>query len=229
MILIKPHQDKVFIGLDLAWGEKNASGFAVLDEKGKLLEYDLLFNLEAIRQRIHVYKNDFDVYLGVDAPLYVENESGNRQIEKEFCKDFSQYKISMLPVNRKIMTKYTKVPRGEALRLSVQIQNLYEVYPHSTIAVLFNNYKILPYKRKTGRKKVDIIKALSRYQNFLKSVVLADTFLDYNLKTYNSKQLKDYEDILDAVTAAYTLLYCQNCAEKCKKYRDKEAVFITPI
>jgi predicted RNase H-like nuclease len=42
MTLTKPHHvKKVYIGIDLAWGEKNASGFAVLDEDAKLLEYAL--------------------------------------------------------------------------------------------------------------------------------------------------------------------------------------------
>jgi len=221
--------DKIFIGVDLAWGETNGSGFAVLDEKGKLLEYALLFSIDEIKKRINVYTKRFDVYLGVDAPLYVENESGNRQIEKDFCKDFTQYKISMLPVNKKIMRKYTKVPRGELLRKSVELKRIYEVYPHATIAVVFNDYKILPYKRKTGRKKEDIIQALMRYQDFLKTVVVEDTLLNYELYTYSSKELKKYEDILDAVTSAYTLLYCKNNRNRCKMYTDHEAIFITPV
>lgn len=135
----------------------------------------------------------------------------------------------MLPVNKKIMSKYSTVPRGEHLRESLPLVSMFEVYPHSTIAVLFNNYMILPYKQKSGRSKENIIKALEKYQNFLKSVLVKDDFLETKLDGLTFKKLKVHEDVLDAIISAYTLLYCQNNREKCKEYRDKEALFITPV
>jgi len=135
----------------------------------------------------------------------------------------------MFPVNKKIMSKFSEVPRGKVLREHLDLEHMYEVYPHSSIAVLFNNYKILPYKQKSGRKKEDITKELTKYQTFLNAVVLSDSFFDYNLDGNTFKQLKDYEDVLDAITSAYTLLYCQSYKGKCKKYKDKNVIFITPV
>jgi len=231
MISIKPLLvKKVYIGIDLAWGDKNASGFAVLDEGAKLLETTLLFSLDEILNKIIFYAQNYELIIGVDAPLSVENESGNREIEKAFLKDFAKHKIGMLPVNRKIMSKYTKIPRGEQLREALPLEDMCEVYPHSTIAVLFNNYTILPYKQKSGRTKEDIVNALKKYQSFLKSVVSdEENILQTPLKDLTFKVLKAHEDILDAITSAYTLLYCQKNRDKCKEYRDKKALFITPI
>jgi predicted RNase H-like nuclease len=136
----------------------------------------------------------------------------------------------MLPVNRKIMSKYSAIPRGEQLRKHLSSVRMFEVYPHSTIAVLFNNYTILPYKQKSGRTKKDIIEALQKYQGFLKSVLIENLFLETALDEGQTfKKLKAHEDVLDAIISAYTLLYCQNNQNKCKQYRDKEALFITPI
>jgi len=200
-----------------------------LDEASKLIEHALVFSLTELIERVSFYAQSFEVYLGVDAPLSVPNETGNRQIEKDVQKDFAKYKISMLPVNKKIMSKFSAVPRGEVLREHLDLEHMYEVYPHSSIAVLFNDYKILPYKQKSGRKKEVIIKALRKYKTFLKAVVVTDAFFDYNLDGNTFKQLKDYEDVLDAITSAYTLLYCYLSKGKCKEYKDENVVFITPI
>ena len=79
MISTKPHLAKVFIGIDLAWGDKNASGFAVLDENATLLEYQLLFSLDDIISTVQCYVKKYEVYVGVDAPMWIENEHGNRE------------------------------------------------------------------------------------------------------------------------------------------------------
>ena len=232
MTSTKPHRAKVFIGIDLAWGGKNASGFAVLDEQAKLLEHALLFCLNDIVHEVQKYINEYNVFIGVDAPLLVENESGNRAIEKAFLRDFSKYKIGMLPVNRKIMCKYSAIPRGEALRKKLEPfideDNLYEVYPHSTLAVLFNNNTILPYKRKTGRSLEMVKEALQRYQGFLKKVITRDELFECNLVEMKGKPLKNYEDRLDAITCAYTLVYFSKHKQKCKVYTEAKARFITP-
>jgi len=107
--------NNIYIGIDLAWGEKNLSGFCALHvEKNrlKILEVKLLKSIEDILLEIQKYK-DSKVFIGVDAPLVVPNETGNREIEKKFNKDFAKYKISMLPANRKILTKYSPNIRSE--------------------------------------------------------------------------------------------------------------------
>lgn len=96
-------KDSLYIGIDLAWGEKNPSGFCVAspsNNKLKILDAKLLYTIDEIIDEILKYK-DHKLYIGIDAPLVVPNESGNREIEKQFNKDFAKYKISMLPANKK--------------------------------------------------------------------------------------------------------------------------------
>lgn len=231
---------EIFIGTDLAWGSKNLSGFCVLEKnlnKLQILEIKLLKSIDEIIEHILNYK-DYKIYLGIDAPLVIPNETGNREIEKNFNKDFSKYKISMLPVNRTIMTKYDSNIRSEELykkllengfeRNYENQKTVFEVYTHSTIAVCFNNYKILPYKRKKGRDTEFIKEQLLVYKKYLLGEIDTHEILEKNISNLRGQKLKDYEDMLDAITCAYTMYFCKN-----KPYKiytlDGNNTFITPI
>lgn len=234
--------NEIFIGIDLAWGEKNLSGFCALQkcadsEKLKIIEIKLLKYTEEILRLIQNYKDD-SVYVGIDAPLVIPNDSGNRDIEKNFNKDFCKYKISMLPVNRKIMSKYSQNIRSEELYKLLAMngfvrdyesdKTVFEVYPHSTIAVCFNNMKILPYKRKKGRDTEFIKRELLTYKNYLLSVIGTHPILEIDVDELKGQRLKDYEDMLDSITCAYTMFYCKY--NRCKQYSvDGIDTFITPI
>lgn len=234
------NKKEVFIGIDLAWGEKNLSGFCVLtpeDDKLKIIDIKLLKSIDEMVEEIKKY-SDHKVYVGVDAPLVITNEENNRTIEKEFNKDFSKYKISMLPVNRKIMTKYSPTIRSEVLYTKLNelgfkrdyesSKVIFEIYTHSTISVCFNEYKILPYKRKKGRNTEFIKEHLAVYKKYLLSVVHEHIFFDTELKLLKGSKLKDYEDILDAITCAYAMHFCKN--NKCKFYKvDGIDTLVTPI
>ena len=81
-----------FIGIDLAWGDKNPSGFSVItkmSKKLKIVESKLLYSIDDIVQEIQKYCDD-EVFIGVDAPLVIPNETGNREIEKAFNRDFAK-------------------------------------------------------------------------------------------------------------------------------------------
>jgi len=231
---------EVYIGIDLAWGEKNSSGFCVLtplDNTLKILEIKLLHTLDEITDEIKKYLAH-QVYVGVDAPLLVPNETGNREIEKAFNKDFSKYKISMLPVNRKLLTKFSPNIRSEVLYQKLSSLGfkrdfkakkvLFEIYPHATIALCFNDNKILPYKRKKGRDTLFIKEQLKIYQSYLQFVCKEDSLFEQNIDMLKGKSLKDYEDKLDAFTSAYTLFYCKNKSHKIYKLNNVDT-FITPI
>ena len=231
---------QIFIGIDLAWGEKNPSGFCALElreDKLYVKEIKLLQSLDDIIKNVELYSND-KVYVGVDAPLLIPNESGNREIEKNFNKDFAKYKIAMLPVNRKLLSAYSPTIRSEELYKKLSQLGfkrdyswnkvVFEVYPHSTIAVCFNDYKILPYKRKKGRSVAFVKKQLAIYKNRLLGVIQKDVFFDVNVEELKGKSLKSYEDQLDAITSAYTLYHCQK--NRAKLYQlDGVDAFVTPI
>ena len=212
---------EIYIGIDLAWGDKNLSGFAVLcfsEGELKLLDIKLLHSLDAVIQEIEKY-DLHNVYIGVDAPLLIPNESGNREIEKNFNRDFSKYKIAMLPVNRKLLSKYSQNIRSEELYLHLSKlgykrdfaskKTIFEVYPHSTIAVCFNEYKILPYKRKKGRNSEFLCEQLEIYKSYLNSVISNHSLFQTDTSILKGASMKDFEDKLDAVVSAYTLYFCK--------------------
>lgn len=238
MIKIK----RFFIGIDLAWGETNPSALAVLsnDEKPELLECGLYYGIEEMVKLIETYAEKGPVTVGVDAPLKVPNETGNRETEKAFLRDFSRYRIGMLPVNRTLMTRHFGGVKGEVLLERLQAlgfelsldgeRGAAEVYPHATIAVCFNDNRILPYKRKKGRSTEDVKAALAVYQGYLKTALKSHSLLDAPISELKGKSLKEYEDRLDGITAAYTLWFCTRHPDRCKHYAPEgEALFITPI
>lgn len=232
--------NRVFIGIDLAWGEKNLSGFCVLQEsakKLKIIDIKLLKSIDDIVQEIQKYI-DYDVHVGVDAPLVIPNETGNREVEKLFNKDFAKYKISMLPANRRLLTKYSPKIRSEELFLKLQEigfkrdfnhdKSIYEVYTHSTIAMCFNNHEILPYKRKKGRDSNFIKEQLCIYRDYLKKEIHVHEVFKKDISSLKGQGLKDYEDKLDACTCAYSIYYCQNSDARFYQV-DGIDTFVTPI
>ncbi len=232
--------NSVYIGIDLAWGEKNFSGFCVTQQEGnklKILELKLLKSIDEIVQEITKYEA-YKVHIGVDAPLVVPNETGNREIEKDFNKDFAKYKISMLPANKKLLTKYS--PKIRSIELFERLSDLgfqrdfehnkviFEVYTHSTIAMCFNNHQILPYKRKKGRDTDFIKQQLGIYKKYLLQVFKKHKILETELDLLKGQRLKDHEDILDSLTCAYCMWYCRG--NDFAYYQvDGINTFITPV
>lgn len=232
--------NSIYIGIDLAWGEKNFSGFCVSQQEGqklKIIDIKLLKSIDEILQEIQKYK-DFKTYIGVDAPLVVPNETGNREIEKNFNKDFAQYKISMLPANKKLLTKYS--PKIRSIELFEKLSELgykrdyendkviFEVYTHSTIAMCFHNHSILPYKRKKGRSLEFIKEQLGLYKKYLLKEFHSHTIFKEEILSLKGQKVKDYEDMLDSITCAYAMWYCR---DNDAKFYQVEGVntFVTPV
>lgn len=238
--------NKFFIGIDLAWGEKNLSGYCALElstsdktskHKLKILDVKLIKSIDEIIQEIDKYK-EHQVYVGVDAPLVIPNETGNRDIEKNFNKDFSKYKIPMLPANRKILAKYSPNIRSEELYKKLVLKGferdyasdkvVFEVYTHSTIAMLWNNHKILPYKKKKGRDTAFIKEQLCIYTKYLKKAIASHAIFKEDILFLKGQKVKDYEDKLDALTCAYSIYHCMYYDRKFYQV-DNVDTFVTPI
>ena len=207
-----------FIGIDLAWSDNNPSGVALL-ENNKVLFCDTMTGVDSIAKFINNYP---DAIVGIDAPLLIENETGNRDIEKAFLQDFAKHKLGVYPVNKKLLTfngKITSLELVDKIPQNLGI-NLFEVYPHATILQCFHK-SVLPYKRKKGRDTNFIRTQLQLLQNYLNEV-LKNSLKD-DISNLKGSKLKQHEDKLDALVCAYTLYYCfQN---NCKKYGD---IFLVP-
>lgn len=203
-----------YIGVDLAWSDNHLSGVSVIKDN-KVIFCETMDTLEDISQLIQKYP---DAQVGIDAPLYVPNQTGNRNIEKEFLKDYSSKKLGAYPVNRNLLQDKGGLIRSEELvKMIPQTlgEKLFEVYPHATILECFHG-KVLPYKRKKGRDTNFIRTQLNVLQEYLKDVLEGE--FSFDISTLKGKSLKSHEDKLDAIVCAYTLLYCEN--HPCKIYEN---------
>ncbi|KAB7887902.1 DUF429 domain-containing protein [Poseidonibacter ostreae] len=217
---VKNSKFMLYIGIDLAWSENNYSGVTLLDDN-KIIYTGVVSNLNEVITFIKKYP---DAILGVDAPLVVNNKTGNRSIEIEFLKDYSSKKLGVYPVNRNLMLKYSKVIVGEELVKNVPQKlgkELFEVYPHATIMNCFHG-TVLPYKRKKGRNTEYIREQLKILQSYLQEVVEGDFYKD--IDELKGIKLKHYEDMLDSIVCAYTLFYCQK-----NNYKTYENIFKVPL
>ena len=88
-----------FVGLDLAWGERNPTGVAVVDDKGALVNISAQTDDASILAAIRPYVAD-DCVVGIDAPLIVTNPTGNRPCEAALNKDFAKFQAGAHPANQ---------------------------------------------------------------------------------------------------------------------------------
>lgn len=223
-----------FVGIDLAWSNSNLTAVSILkgSKKPKIITHSLLKSNKDIVNFIIEEVKDEKVFIGVDAPLRVLNFDGNRETEKEILRDFAKFKLGVHAVNRKLFLNRFKVIRGEELvkeftKFDILFKKdsqkqIFEVYPHSIILTLFNNYKVLKYKRKKGRTTHFIKSELIKLQKFLKEVVESSDIFDIDINTLKSKELKSYEDILDSLVCAYMAYFYYTFPNKCKFYGNEE-------
>ena len=88
-----------FVGIDLAWSERNPSGVAVIEAGGTLSHAagDLRTN-----QDICDYaglKEGEDAVIAIDAPLIVRNKDKQRPVERELTEIFGPYDAAPYPAN----------------------------------------------------------------------------------------------------------------------------------
>jgi predicted RNase H-like nuclease len=220
-----------FIGIDLAWSSKNPSGFAALYWDGKsatLVEEPITLKEDnEIVDRINSVAGRNSVIVAVDAPLVVPNETGYRICEADLAAKFGEYEAAAHSSNRSILRRYNNgTVRGEALveqlaaigiRHSAEIQpkqlarQVFEVYPHPAMVVLFKLDKTLKYKARPGRSPEYRREVFGKYRNHLlnlsNEMPPASLELPEIEQTLIGKRLKDFEDRLDAVFCAYVALY----------------------
>lgn len=239
-----------FIGVDLAWKEKNSSGVAVIDERGRLLDSKNLWTDEEILAYIRQYGSDGSV-VAIDASLAILNEEGSRDCERELSKDFGRYNASTYPSNRNLHLKLFGRLRGEELvhalasefqpgiappqeilRKQGPVNQLIEVYPHAAMVQLFQLDEIIKYKKgRVAQRRLE----LDRYIGYLKKLSEMEPALRYerkgiwdvDLDELRGRGLKAFEDRLDGIFCAYIAFYWYYWGlERCKVYGDGKTGFI---
>lgn len=149
-----------FVGIDLAWADRNRTGVAVLDEAGRLSTCRSVVTDADLGAALPTAGRGLVV--AIDAPLIVRNETGQRRCEKRVSQLFGHANASAHTSNRS-RPHFRPEPRGARLarqygwdmdphnRPSESTSVCIEVYPHPAMIVLFGLDRVIPYKAKSGR------------------------------------------------------------------------------
>lgn len=206
-----------FLGLDLAWSDRNPSGLAALDEHGRLVDVRAdLRDDAAILAWIRAQLGDCGA-IGVDMPTIVRNLDGIRPCERELGAAFRRAHAAPHPANLR------RFPDGgrarhliDALRPTGVIETLdvrpydrrivaLEIFPHPAHVRLFALERIFRYKKK-ARAWPGVLAEWSRYRAALATLAAADPplVLDAAIPfAVVARGYKRWDDTLDAIACAY--------------------------
>lgn len=149
-----------YLGIDLAWGERNRTGLAALDEKGRLTASTAVVTDDEIAEFITTQSGSV-VIAAIDAPIVVPNATGRRRCESMLQAEFGAYNAGAHSTNRS--HAWFNPPRAmhlaERFRWEVDpavtpaagASVAIEVYPHPAMVTLFDLSTVIRYKNKPGR------------------------------------------------------------------------------
>ena len=221
-----------FLGVDLAWAaDRRHSAVAVMEGNSsgvRLTELsEGLFALSAVEEFVlsRATKNCMAAF---DAPLIVENATGQRPCESLIGRAFGHFGASCHSSNRKRPYWNTGVRLARRLARAGFAHGLphhrsrqrpgrwlIEVYPHPAMIRLFELDRILRYKkgsvtqRRAGLRELqDQLAMLASRGIGLCSTPTLTTLLDVDPKVLRGSLLKYHEDRLDAVFCAFVAWHC---------------------
>jgi predicted RNase H-like nuclease/ppGpp synthetase/RelA/SpoT-type nucleotidyltranferase len=234
-----------FVGLDLAWGDRNPTGVAVIDDKGVLVQVSAQIDDASILAAIKPFVAD-DCVVGIDAPLIVTNPKGNRACEAALNRDFTKFQAGAHPSNTG-KPEFANGTRGGRLATATDLdlnpfsprpRRALEVYPHAASVALFRLGRTLKYKDKKGRKFEKMQSELLRLMTLIEGLKDADVPLrvarhddwkrlrrSVEIATRKS-ELRRAEDPVDAVLCAYVALYSVRRPDDVTVYGDIDTGYI---
>ncbi|WP_448524280.1 DUF429 domain-containing protein [Pseudothermotoga sp.] len=202
-----------FSGIDPSWTGKYPTAVTVLDRGLHLVDFVYSEKIDEILEPLKRYPN---VIVGVDAPLIVTNESGHRPNEREFLRYFARFGLSLYPVNKKRYPFFFPELLYERLKeigYSFESGNVFEVYPHATIMVLFNDTRVFHYKRGSTKERLEKLRWLEARIREL--VDIPSHFV------VPKNAVKAYEDFLDSLICGLTVAFSTERA--CLTFGDEES------
>jgi predicted RNase H-like nuclease len=230
-----------FVGLDLAWGEKNQTGVAAVDADGRLLHVGVAQDDQEIQAAIAPYVEG-DCIVAIDAPLIVPNPTGSRPCEKELNQDFAVFDAGARPAFSD--KPEFKNPRGARLANALGLdmdpssssgRRAIEVYPHPATIVLFGLKKILKYKRGPFEERHrELMKLMTHVEELDKATPRlranrSITWVELRRRVDAANrpgELDRDEDPVDAVLCAYVALYWYDRPEDVTIYGDFASGYI---
>ncbi|MCX8124130.1 MAG: DUF429 domain-containing protein [Spirochaetes bacterium] len=207
-----------YIGIDPSWTGKNNTAVVICNDILQVIDYCYSNNIEEIVRAIAPYTN---AIIGIDAPLIIKNQTGHRKHETEFLRTFSRYRLGLHAVNKNRYPYFFPEALYKELNklgFSFENHNIFEVYPHATIMVCFNRMEILHYKSKYGvtSRRMNLMKLF----NYLKEVIDCKSLFTVTIAQAKGNDLKKYEDMIDALVCAYTVIHCMH--KECYTFGDAE-------
>ena len=231
------------IGIDLAWGLRQPTGLAVLDDAGRLVHVSAVRTDEQIETALAPFSAG-PCIVAIDAPLVVTNATGNRPAERALNADFARFQAGAHPSNTGKPefaggdTRGARVGRLLALDLnpySGRDRRGIEVYPHAATVALFRLGRTLKYKAKPGRAVEQLRAELRELLGHLDAVAeleLGAPFaaLRRHVEAATRKsELRVVEDQVDAVVCAYVGLIAVRRPHEVTTYGDAATgAIVTP-
>lgn len=226
-----------YIGVDLAWGEKNATGLAVLDDEARLLRLTTVRTDEEVLTELDEFLHD-PCLVAIDAPLIVKNESGSREAEQELARDFRRFEAGPHPSNTAKPEFSNGTRAGRLVKRmgldpdprSGRARRAIEVYPHPATVVLFHLPRTLKYKQKQGRELEFLRGELLTLMGHVEQLVTVDEawadLRDLVTRATQKSELKQVEDQVDAVVCAYVGLFSDRWPDRTRIYGDLASGYI---
>ncbi|HWJ65566.1 MAG TPA: DUF429 domain-containing protein [Nocardioides sp.] len=235
-----------YVGIDLAWGERNPTGLAVLDADGRLVHVSAAQTDDQVAAALSSYVEGACL-VAIDAPLIVRNPTGNRPAEAALNKDFARFDAGAHPSNtsKPELGEQTRGARIVA-RLGLDMnprsgraRRAIEVYPHPATVALFRLGRTLKYKNKPGRSLEQLRAALVGLLDHVEGLASADPplvtkgedgawlALRTAVETAERKsELRVVEDQVDAVVCAYVALFRDRWPDRVTTYGDFDTGYI---
>lgn len=201
-----------YVGIDLAWSARNRTGLAVVDGDGRLVtsghaktdvEIDAWLAENAPAPRT----------VGIDAPLIVPNETGQRVAEREIGRAYGRFGAGAYPSNR--TNPLFDPPRGKQLaeRHNWPIDPLdrsattqcIEVYPHPALVGLFLLPQRILYKKGSNRQPgfVELARCLESVPELALDTSVRWREIRDTIASPGPGDLTRIEDEIDAVLCAH--------------------------
>jgi predicted RNase H-like nuclease len=230
-----------FVGLDLAWGEKNNTGVAVVDSDGRLLHVGAAHDDASIAAAVEPYVSA-DCLVAIDAPLIVRNPTGARPCETALNRDFHGFEAGAHPANT--ANPAFKDPRGARIATALTLdmdpastssRRAIEVYPHPATVALFGLKKTLKYKRGSFEvRQHELLQLMTLIEGLDEATPRLR--VNHNVSWVELRkrvaaatrpvQLDRDEDPVDAVVCAYVALYWYQRPEDVTVYGDVATGYI---
>ncbi|MBC7264185.1 MAG: DUF429 domain-containing protein [Chloroflexi bacterium] len=213
-----------FIGIDLAWSERNESSIVAIEEGRMAAVVPRAGRNSEIVSAVVAMAGSGPAWVAVDAPLIVPNQTGTRPCDRLITQKFGRFQAGTYPANRqrrggavrgeriaKALAKYgfvqtLNLARGEKSR------RIFEVYPHPAMISIFRLERTLKYKRGDYTRRYEGLRQLQKYLGRLQvatpAIDLGMDLIDRPIEGLRGRALKTYEDTLDAAFCAYIAYYC---------------------